>query len=225
MTDNLFQLHLHTSESSACSQCSGSLMARACKYAGYSTIVITDHFINANTTAHPRDPWPKQVETLMRGFRNAKETGDRIGLCVLFGWETFNDGPEYLTYGLGETFLLDNPDIASLSSEEYLLRVEQAGGFVCHAHPYRVAPYIPPFTPAHTHLEAFEVFNANNHPAQNPPALLEARRHNLIELAGADAHTPYHVRAGAMRSPWPIYDSPSLIEALRSRRCEIIESF
>ena len=223
--DNLIQLHLHTSESSACSRCPAAEMAFACKAAGYSLIVITDHFLNANTTASTRAPWPKQVETLMRGYKHAKFVGDRIGLHVLFGWETFNDGPEYLTYGLGEEFLLSNPDIALLNAKDYLLRVEAAGGFVCHAHPYRSADYIPPFKPMHSHLEAFEVYNANNRPEYNPPALADARRHGMIEMAGADAHSPLQVCAGAMRTPFPVHDDASLIAALRTRQCEIIESF
>ena len=219
----LAQLHIHTSESSACGAAPAAAMMRACKDAGYSLVVITDHFMNANTVTNRRDPWAKQVRDLMRGYNNAKDEGDKIGLTVLFGWETFNDGPEYLTYGLGEDFLLANPDIAALRAVDYLIRIEQAGGFVCHAHPYRQADYIPPFVPMHEHLEAFEVYNGNNKPEYNPPALAEARRHNMIELAGCDAHNIDAVAAGAMRLPHPVHDMEGLIAAIRSRQCEIIE--
>ncbi len=63
--------------------------------------------------------------------------GEKIGLQVLKGWETFTDGPEYLTYGLDKEFLLqESGAVARLPKEEYLARVHAAGGFVSHAHPF-----------------------------------------------------------------------------------------
>lgn len=219
----LVQLHLHTAEGSRCGRAGGAEMARACKDAGYSLMVVTDHFFNANTSAKPHWRWPRKVDTLMAGYRAAKEEGDRIGLTVLFGWETMNDGPEFLTYGLGEDYLLKNPDLADLSAQEYLLRIERDGGFVTHAHPYREAFYIEPFVPPHSHLEAFEVYNAHQDDRHNAPALRDARKYGLIELAGSDAHSVDRVASGAMRLPYPVRDMDSLIAALRTRRCEIIE--
>ena len=100
------QMHLHTAESSRCARVGGADMARACKEAGYDLIVVTDHFFNANTCVPYDMPWDEQVKGLFAGYRAAKAMGDQIGLHVLPGWETYTDGPEYLTYGLGEEFLL-----------------------------------------------------------------------------------------------------------------------
>ncbi len=219
----LAQIHLHTSESSGCGEATGAEMARACKDAGYQLVVITDHFMNANTTADRSWPWRRQVETLMAGYRAAKAEGDRIGLTVLFAWETMTHGPEFLTYGLDEAFLLGNPDLADLGITEYLLRIERAGGFVTHAHPYREAVYIQPFAPSYDHIEACEVFNAHHNPRYNPPALRDAQKYGLIELAGSDAHRMDQVAEGAIKLPWPVHDMPGLIGAFRSRKCEIIE--
>lgn len=226
MKDNGFivQLHIHTAETSKCGRATGAEMARACREAGYDMIVITDHFFNANIGCDRDLPWEEKVEYLFRGYRAAKAEGDKIGLRVLPGWETFTYGPEYLTYGLGEEFLLANPDIDRLNNAEYLARVKDAGGFVIHAHPFRKASYIPDFTPDPRSVEAFEVFNAaHRDPAFNAQALKMAQRFGLIQTAGCDAHFTEGVSGGAMRFPHEIKTSEELIAALRAGEGEIIE--
>ncbi len=217
------QLHMHTSESSACGESTGAQMARAARDAGYSLIVITDHFMNANIGCPRHLAWKDKVHYLFRGYRAAKDVGDRIGLTVLKGWETYTMGPEYLTYGLDEAFLLDNPDIADVPPAEYLRRVRDAGGFVSHAHPYRQAYYIPHFAPLWGQVDAYEVFNAHHDPKFNEPALREARDHGIIELAGADAHRVSELGGGAMKLPGAARDMEELILMLRGRECQVIE--
>lgn len=219
------QLHLHTSESSRCGRSTAAEMMRACKDAGYSLVVVTDHFFNANINCDFSLPWPRQVDCLMKGYWAARAEGERLGLTVLFGWETNNGGPEVLTYGLGRDYLLAHPDIAQWPLEEYLARVKAAGGFCCHAHPFREAYYIVPFQPQPQLFEAFEVFN-NHHAPENriwdEKALAMAQEYHLIQLAGCDAHRAQEVTGGAVKLPWPVSDMPGLIAALRSRKTEVI---
>lgn len=130
---------------------------------------------------------------------------------MLFGWETNNGGPEVLTYGLGRDYLLAHPDIAQWPLEKYLARVKAAGGFCCHAHPFREAYYIVPFQPQPQLFEAFEVFN-NHHAPENriwdQKALAMAQKYHLIQLAGCDAHRAQEVTGGAVKLPWPVSDMP-----------------
>jgi len=221
----LVQLHLHTSETSACGRSGGADMARACKAAGYGAIVVTDHFFNANIGCPENMPWEDKVEYLFRGYRAAKAEGERIGLAVFKGWETFTEGREFLTYGLDEGFLLANPDIARASPREYLARVAAAGGWAIHAHPFRRASYIPDFEPDPASVEAFEVFNAGNEdPSFNEKALAMAERFGLIKTAGADAHSADEVSAGAMRLPLPVSDAKELIASLRRGEGAIVKN-
>ncbi|MGI6173540.1 MAG: PHP domain-containing protein [Christensenellales bacterium] len=219
------QLHMHTSETSACGVDDAVSMVRACKAAGYDMIAITDHFLNANIGC-PRDlPYRERVEYLFRGYRAAKKEGDKIGLIVLKAWETFTDGPEYLTYGLDEEFLLAHPDIDTADKDTYLSLVRKAGGFVIHAHPFREAYYIPKFDPDPHAVEAIEVFNAEHmDPSFDKKALAFAKKHRLIQTAGADAHRAEEVRSGAMRFSHPLRDTRDLVEALRAGDGEIVRS-
>jgi predicted metal-dependent phosphoesterase TrpH len=218
------QMHLHTSETSRCGEDNACDMMNACKRAGYGLVVVTDHFMNANIRVSFGMTWPEKVEALMKGYSAAKAEGDRIGLTVLFGWETYTKGPEYLTYGLGEAFLLKNPGIDRLPPQEYLSAIKAAGGFVSHAHPYREAIYIPHFEPITKGIDAIEVFNAgNDNPAWNKKALALAKRANLIKLAGSDAHDVSRVGYGAVKLDRPVRTMEELTEALKERRGQVVE--
>ena len=218
------QLHLHTAETSRCGRAGGAEMARACREAGYDVIAITDHFMNANIGCDKDIPWEAKVEYLFRGYYAAKAEGDKIGLHVLQGWETFTAGPELLTYGLGEDFLLAHPDIDQVPYDEYIRLVNAAGGKIIHAHPYRQAPYIPEFAPRYDSVEAYEVFNAGNaDPAWNERARAEAQEKGLLMFAGSDAHNVDRVKEGAMRFEKPVYTIDAMFEAARRGEAEIIE--
>ena len=225
-SDFLVQLHLHTAETSRCGRSGGAEMARACKEAGYNLIAITDHFMNANIGCDAGLSWEEKVEFLFRGYHAARKEGEKIGLTVIQGWETFQNGPELLTYGLGEEFLLANPDIDKAPYHEYIRRVKEAGGWIIHAHPYRQAPYIPDFRPDYRSVEAYEVFNAgNSSPEFNRKAREEAEEKGLLMFAGSDAHSVERVRSGAMRFRKPVYSMEEIFDAVRRNEAELIEVF
>ena len=219
------QLHLHTAESSRCGVDGAADMIRACADAGYRLVVVTDHFFNANINCPDNIPWPKKIDCLLAGYRAGREIGEKLGVTVLPGWETMTDGdgPEVLTYGLDERFLLEHPDVAQWPLEAYLSITNAAGAFNVHAHPFRQASYITPFRPQPRLFEAFEIYNAHNRdPAWNDAARAMAERYGLIALAGSDAHTADRVRFGAVELPYPVSDSAGLIRALRSRETKIV---
>lgn len=98
----LYETHLHTSQGSACACCTGAEMAKACKEAGYTGIIVTDHNWGGNTAVNRRMPWREWVNEFYKGYEDAKRMGDNIGLDVFPGYEAGYQGTEFLIYGIGK---------------------------------------------------------------------------------------------------------------------------
>lgn len=207
MSDNVFlyETHMHTSESSACAHNTGAEMARAYKEAGYTGIIVTDHFFYGNTAVNRRLPWSEWVEQFCLGYEHAREEGEKIGLQVFFGWEAGYHGTEFLIYGLDKEWLLAHPEIKEASVEEQYTLVHEGGGIVSHAHPYREEDYIPEIRLYPEYVDAVEgvnamhssdVSNAHKNPLFNERALAYGREHNLPFTAGSDQHTTRMIGGG-----------------------------
>ena len=90
-----WETHCHTKEGSACGRAAAAEMASACKAAGYDGLFVTDHFYNGNTAVDRTLPWEEWVRQFCLGYEHAKETGERIGLRVCFGWEYSWEGNDF----------------------------------------------------------------------------------------------------------------------------------
>lgn len=192
----LYETHMHTSEGSACGFCSGAEMADIYHKAGYTGIIVTDHFFYGNTAVNRSLAWSDWVEQYCLGFEHAKAKGDRIGLQVFFGWEAGYRGPEFLVYGLDKEWLLTHPEIRDATVEEQLALVHTDGGIVIQAHPFREASYIKEIKLFPSSVDGVEVYNASHiseykgipHPEFNIKALAYAKEHDLPMTAGSDQH-------------------------------------
>lgn len=205
----LYETHLHTSEASACGMLTGAEQARKFKEAGYTGIVVTDHFIGGNTAIDRSLPWEAWVEGLCKGYESAREEGDKIGLQVFFGWESGYQGTEFLIYGLDKQWLLDHPEIRDCSIQRQYELVHAGGGIVIHAHPFRVEPYIPQIRLFPDYVDAVEAINAahssiysrsHKNPVWNDEAMAYAREHDLPVTAGSDQHKPDLICGGMIFS-------------------------
>ena len=56
----LYETHMHTCQGSACGRATGREQARVYRDAGYTGIIITDHFFGGNTAVDRRLPWAAQ---------------------------------------------------------------------------------------------------------------------------------------------------------------------
>lgn len=193
----LYETHMHTSEGSACAQNTGKEMARAYAEAGYTGIIITDHFFYGNTAVDRSLPWSEWVEKFGLGYEHAKEEGDRLGLQVFFGWESGYQGTEFLIYGLDKQWLLEHPEIKDATVAEQYKLVHEGGGIVCQAHPFREASYISEIRLFPEYVDGVEGVNASHsslskrslcHPEYNERALAYAMEHNFPLTAGSDQH-------------------------------------
>ena len=67
-----YETHLHTKECSLCATASGAYQAEAYKDAGYTGIIITDHFFRGNTNVRRDLPWEERIDLFCKGYENAK---------------------------------------------------------------------------------------------------------------------------------------------------------
>ncbi len=222
MSMYLYETHLHTMEASACASISGKQQARNYKEAGYSGIIVTDHFFNGNTAVPYNLPWEERVELFYKGYENAKEEGDRIGLSVFFAWESNYQGAEFIILGLDKEFLLNNPDYLSWSVKEQYYNVKKAGGYVIHAHPFRIRSYIKEVRLFPEDIDAVEVINiGNDEKIFDDQAWEYAKKHNFPAIAGTDSHGYDEKRTGIAFN-YKIEDNNDLIKGIKSGDFKII---
>lgn len=181
---------MHTIEGSACGRSTGKEMVQAYKAAGYTGVFVTDHFFNGNCAIDRSLSWEKKVEQFCKGYENAKEEGDKIGLDVFFGFEYCVDAADFLVYNLSKEWLLKYPDIDKWEPRKAFAQIHADGGFIVHAHPFRERDYIN-----HIHLfprdvDGVEIINGGQleYPLMNERAKIYAMMYELPVTSGSDSH-------------------------------------
>ena len=195
----LYETHLHTSPVSRCAVSRGADYIAGYKDSGYSGIIVTDHFFNANCALSRRLPWKEWVNQFCRGYEETKEEGERQGLDVFFGWEeTFDDCDDYLVYGLDKEWLLEHPETRTWTRGEQYSAVKEAGGCVVQAHPFRQRHYIHRLILSTGCVDAVEVANGGNEEFSDSLALRYAKKLNLPMTAGSDIHDVSLIYSGEL---------------------------
>lgn len=223
----LFDLHVHTKEGSLCGRSTAAEIARGFHNAGYSGIVITDHFIHGNT-AVPKDiPWKERMQGYYDAYLSAKEEGEKLGLAVLFGLEhAFGNGQEVLVYNPDLEVLKAHPEIEDMPIEEFCALMHAHGAYLSLAHPYREASYIaaPGVHIDPAWVDAFEVFNACNKPEANFRAMYHAAACGKQYTSGGDIHHAEDERVGqaGMVFEDPIATGEELAAALKAGKGTIL---
>lgn len=218
-----YETHLHTSEASACGRASGAEHVRYYKEAGYEGIIVTDHFFNGNCGIDRSLPWEQWVDSFCKGYENAREEGERIGLSVFFGWEANFRGTEFLIYGLDKEWLKTHPEILQWSVEEQYRRIHADGGFVVHAHPFRMRSYINEIRLLPEYVDAVEVLNIGNRNDEFDRRAAEyAKKHSLPVTAGSDAHGYEDTHSG-VAFDHKLKDIRDYIDSIKSGGYELIK--
>lgn len=221
----VYETHLHTNEGSKCAVSSGAEMAGAAFEAGYTGIIVTNHFIGGNTAVDTNLPWKEWVDGFCKGYENAKAEGDKIGLQVFFGWESGFRGTEFLIFGLDKDWLYSHPEINGCTIPEQYEIVKKSGGLVIQAHPYRKEDYIPEVRVFPEFSDGAETVNAthssklsksHNIPEWDDMAEKYASENNLLRTAGSDVHS-VNMLGGGMAFGRKLSDINEFIEAVRNR--------
>ena len=201
----IFDTHIHTKPSSICGRIESEEIVALYKQAGYSGIVITDHYYNGffdglDGMLENADemPWEEKAERFCAGYRAAKAAGDKLGLVVLFGQEMrFLEHPnDFLAYGITPEDLVEKPEMYRLTLKEYYPWIHSKGGLLYQAHPFRGernAPADPRY------LDGVEVCNAKpDNESRNELAQAFCDQNKLMEISGSDFHKAHHVGCGGV---------------------------
>ena len=184
----LYETHLHTCLASKCGVSTGKEHARFYRDIGYTGIIMTDHFFGGNTAVDRELPWEQRIDLFWRGYEDAKEEGDRIGLDVFFGLEQNFGWDEYLIYGLSKSYMKAHPEMEHWTRRQQLEEVHKAGGCVIQAHPFRMRGYMDDIKLGYLYCDGIEAANAGNDALDDARAMKLGRERGMIMTAGSDNH-------------------------------------
>ena len=217
-----YETHCHSSQCSGCAKSTSQELVKGYYAAGYAGLVLTDHFIWGNTSV-PKDlPWDQRMRAYYQGYLDAKVVGDELDFDVIYALEhAYGDGKEVLIYGVELDFLLANPDIPDLPLDEFVARVQAAGGVVIQAHPYRDRYYVNMAVGPRTDIvDGIEVYNACNKPGEDVQTLPLLEMKNYIVTSGGDIHKDTDERIGhaGIALPYRVKTSKEFADALKERK-------
>lgn len=209
-----YETHCHSSQCSRCAHSSAQELVRAYQRAGFSGLVLTDHFILGNTAVDRTLPWEEQMRQYESAYLDAVKEAAPLDFDVIFGFEHACEGADYLCYGITPDILRSHPEIPKLSLQQFADLVHSNGGVLIQAHPYR---WCPAGTPLRLELlDGIEVYNAGNASIANAAAR-EAAKEQMILTSGGDIHIATDAKIGTagISLPYRITDTIMLAQALR----------
>lgn len=222
-----YELHAHTHECDRDARLSGSQLVQLYKEAGYDGIVITDHYIERFYTRWFPDEvaglnHQQQVHRWQKGYRAAKEEGDRIGFTVLPGAEVrFDNFPnDYLIYGLHAEFFSTVPRLNELKNVQELLALLPKEVCVVQAHPFREDMVVTD----PRGMFGLEVFNGGTEKFRNEMAKAYAQHYGMPMTSGSDIHGISRLGKGGIMTERRIQTPEDLIAVLRSGEYALIEN-
>ncbi len=215
----IYEVHLHTDESSLCGQTPAREYIPFYMDQGYDGIVVTDHFAGNTSYVPDRNaPWKDQVDAYCRGYEEALDEGIRRGFKVYFGIEQQFANDECLIYGPDKQWLLDHPDAPSWTRRQWYDQINAIGGCIVLAHPFRVRDYVRKIT-LNTCVHAVEAFNSSNKAPADVYGAAFAKKYGYPITAGTDMHWIGRNRelyGVVFEEPWD--DLYSYIRAIREKR-------
>ena len=215
---NKYELHAHTAECDRVAQHSGAEMVRLYADAGYSGMVITDHYFSLFYEWFKDEFCPSDhksiIDRYLRGYHSARNEAERIGFSLLCGAEVrFDNTPnDYLIYGLEEDDLYTLPLLNRLKNLRELLAVLPDRAVVVQAHPFRdnmtvVSPDL---------LFGVEAHNGRTSPFRNKMARDYAEHYGKVMTSGSDFHKMKDLARGGIATPRTVTCSAELVELLKS---------
>lgn len=219
-------MHTHTAPCSRCAVMTPAELCEALHEGGFAGAVLTNHFFGGNTGIDRTLPWEKFVGEYEKDYLACKDEAKKYDLDILFGIEEhISEGKEILIYGITPDTLYAHPDLLSRDYELWKRAINEAGGLVIQAHPFRERAYIkePGALPCEV-IDGIEVHNVANADDANQMAEEFAAEHSeLILTSGADTHSAPSVTLGGIEFTERVRTERQLATMLRRRAYRILK--
>ncbi len=217
-----YETHCHTKLVSRCGQLEVKELIEQYKSAGYSGIVLTDHYSPMTFDLPDFFSKKKAIDHYLKAYREAKKYSDE-NFTVLLGMElrfhlTVND---YLIYGINEELLYELPFLLSLYIKKASKLFHEKGCLVLQAHPFR--EFITRSN--YKYLDGVEVYNGKASPEANLNAEKWADEINSpIRISGSDCHRKTGVGLGGIVTDTPIKTNEDLLAVLKNGNFRLIKN-
>ena len=211
------ELHCHTSEVSICSHVETKKFVERYIKAGYSTLVITNHYSEPTFKHMENATWKEKNDFFLSAYHIAKKAAkDRIN--ILLGMELRNNfsSNDYLLYGITEEFIYkysnDETNLIDMKIKDIAAITKENGILLFQAHPFRdnmtvINPEI---------LDGIEVLNGHRrHDSRNDIASMWADKFSLLRCGGSDCHEKGDEATVALYTDDIITTNEQLVEMLK----------
>lgn len=217
-----YETHLHTAPVSRCGKVSVFDNLKFYKDIGYDGVFITNHFIGGSFNYDVSKPYKEVVEFYFSDYEEAQKIGKEIGIQVFCGVEHTFEGADFLIYGLGKEWYLENEQIPAMKASEFLSFARESGAFIVQAHPFREARYIDHIHLFPRHVDAVEVINASHECLEDEMAKKYAEHYGLIPFAGSDNHHGAEKpRLAGLCFKTPVKDETDFINKIKKGEAEL----
>ncbi|MBO5110975.1 MAG: hypothetical protein J6D21_09695 [Clostridia bacterium] len=211
------ELHCHCNEASQCAKISAEHLAKRYREAGYTTVVLTNHFAPFTYRYLECTHWQEWIDRYLYAVERVREAS-RGELNVLLGAEVrLNNNPnDFLLYGVTEEFLRQNEDLYNHSIEELYPMAKENGILVIQAHPFRNHMRITP----PDWIDGIEVYNGSaggyyGTDSRNDVAEFWANKFPRIRTSGTDLHYPEDAINAGIVTEAPITTREELVATLK----------
>lgn len=218
------ETHLHTAECDIYAHVKAKDIVRLYQNDGYDCIVVTDHYFSLFFEWFQDELAGKTHEQIvqrwLRGYYNAREEGEKLGVTVLPAAEVRFDNTinDYLIYGVDEDFFMHAPFLNTLSGVKELISILPKDACVVQAHPFRNKMTIEDPAP----LFGIEVHNGGTDEFRNSMAKLFAEYYGKAMLSGSDFHKENHLARGGIECDTPIKTPVEFRALLRSGKYTLL---
>ncbi len=191
-----WETHLHTKKGSVCGAVSPRKVAKIYAQAGYTGIVVTNHFNLSNFENYFKGRKINWIRRYLKEFYALKKHCSKYKITVLLGLEMCLAGDEkrpgkeeyseLLVYGITPERLLDyNLSLLYHTQEEFFTICNQEGWLCGQSHPFREGTVPLDFN----YMHLLETYNGHTrHVNNNEVAENTAKKYHLIPTDGSDFH-------------------------------------